>query len=111
MEVDILCYLGSIVTNSGRSEKDIKTRIGKANAVFGRLNNVWKNKRLCIRTKIRLYEALVLWTLRYGAETWSMTFMSMTLHITNGIARYWVSVKWKIKSEMKRSDGELAWKH
>jgi len=45
--------------------------------VFGRLEYIWKKKRLGIKTKIQLYEALVLSTLRYGAETWNMTVVNM----------------------------------
>ena len=69
--------LGSAVLNTGGSEKDIQTRIGKANAVFGRLENVWHNKRLGIGVEIWLYESLVLFTLRYDAETWSVTVANM----------------------------------
>ena len=69
--------MGSVVLNTGGSDKDIKTRIKKANAVLGRLEIAWINKRLGIRLKIRLYESLVLFTLRYDAETWSMTVANM----------------------------------
>ena len=51
--------------------------MGKANATFGRLNNIWRNKGLSIVTKTRLYRALVLTTLLYGAETWPMTKANM----------------------------------
>jgi len=63
--------LRSVVTDTGGSDKDIITRVGKANSnsVYGRLENIWKNKRLGIETKIRLYEALVLSALQYRAET------------------------------------------
>ena len=60
--------LGKCCNRHDGSEKDILTRAGKANSVFGWLENIWKNKRLGIKTKMRLYEALVLSTLRYRAE-------------------------------------------
>ena len=47
--------------------------MGKANGVFGRLTNIWRDNGLSLHTQIRLYEALVLSTLLYGAETWSMS--------------------------------------
>ena len=37
---------------------------------------IWKNKRLNLQVKIRLYESLVLSTLQYGAETWPMTVVN-----------------------------------
>jgi len=54
-------------------DQEIKIRLGKANVTFGRLSNVWRNKRLKLKVKIRLYESLVLATLKYGSETWSIT--------------------------------------
>jgi len=70
--VDAFCYLGSIITNESNIEKTINgARIGKASGVFGKLSSTWKHKQIGIKKKTRLYEALVLSTLRYGAETWS----------------------------------------
>jgi len=71
--VEEFCYLGSVVSRDSSGEKKIKIRPGMANATFGRLSNVWKSKSLKLKVKIRLYESLVLATLRYGSETWSMT--------------------------------------
>ena len=75
--VEEFCYLGSMISRKGDSERDIKTRIGKANAIFGRLNNIWKSKTLNTKIKIRLYESLVMSTLLYAAETWPMTVADM----------------------------------
>jgi len=43
-DTDNFCYLGSIMLNTGRSKKDIQVRIGKVSAVFGKLENIWKNE-------------------------------------------------------------------
>ena len=59
-------------SNSGW-DKEIKTRIGKANTVFGRLEEIWKSNSCSVDTKVRLYESIVLSTLLYGAETWPIT--------------------------------------
>ena len=58
----------AVYKKEGKMEKVKKfcyliTRIGKANSVFGRLEYIWKKKRLGIKTKIQLYKALVLSTL------------------------------------------------
>jgi hypothetical protein len=76
-EVEHFCYLGSMISSNGSCDKEIGSRLGKANATFGRLNNIWKNKGLSLTTKTRLYRALVLTALLYGAETWSMTKVNM----------------------------------
>ena len=33
-------YMGSLVTSDGKSDRDIKQRIGKAKTVFGKMTNV-----------------------------------------------------------------------
>jgi hypothetical protein len=76
-EVNEFCYLGSVIARDGSCDKDIRTQLGKANSCFGRLLNIWRNKGLSIKIKIRLYEALVMSTLLYGAETWPMTVANM----------------------------------
>jgi len=63
--VDVVgeCYLGSYISENGNCEKDMKVRIGKSSAIFGK-----RNKHINLQTKLRLYEALILLTLLYGAE-------------------------------------------
>jgi hypothetical protein len=72
-EVNEFCYLGSVIAEDGSCDKDIRIRLSKANSTLGTLLNIWKNKRLTTKKKIRLYEALVMSTLLYGAVTWPMT--------------------------------------
>ena len=72
-EVEEFCYLGNVISREGSCDKDIRTRLGKANTTFGILSNLWKNKKLNLQVKGRLYESLVLSILQYGSETWSMT--------------------------------------
>ena len=71
--VDEFCYLGSYISQNGNFEKDVKVRIGKASAIFGKMKKVWRNKHINLLTRLRLYEALILSTLLYGAEVWPFT--------------------------------------
>ena len=66
--VDDFCYLGSTLTADNSCDKEIRIRIGKANAAFGRLENIWKSNGCSVKIMIRLYEAVVLSTLLYGAD-------------------------------------------
>jgi len=50
--VDEFCYLGSVVTNTGSCDKEIRTRIGKANSAFKRLDCIWRQKSLGLPVKI-----------------------------------------------------------
>ena len=46
------CYLGSVMSDNSSCDKNIKTRLRKANSVFGRLNTIWKSKSLNCNVKI-----------------------------------------------------------
>jgi len=43
--VDEFCYLGSYISQYNSSENDVKVRIGKASAIFGKIK-VWRNKHI-----------------------------------------------------------------
>ena len=71
--VDRFCYLGSTITSNLSLDEEINIRIGKAATNFGKLTKrAWTNRRLKIKTKIKIYEACILSTLLYGAETWTV---------------------------------------
>ena len=70
--VQKFCYLGSTVSSTLSLDDEINSRIGKAASTFGKLSErAWNNKYLKAATKIKIYEACVLSTLLYGAETWT----------------------------------------
>jgi len=37
---ELFCYLGSVISDNSNCDKDIKTRLGKDNSVFGRFNDI-----------------------------------------------------------------------
>ena len=57
-KVDYYCYLGSYISSNGSCEKDVKVRIGKAAAVFGKMRKIWRNSNISLKVKTRLYEAI-----------------------------------------------------
>ena len=65
-------YLGSKISNTGISNDEIKVRIGKAGTAFGKLKSIFNTKHISTKTKINLYNALVLSILLYGSETWTI---------------------------------------
>ena len=71
--VPLFKYLGSIVTPSARIDDDVLEKINRASSAFGRLRTrVFQNKHLKLSTKIKVYEAICLTTLLYGAEAWTV---------------------------------------
>ena len=49
-------YLGSVNCSEDGSKADIKSRINKARVAFNNLQNIWKSKRLALKTRIKLYK-------------------------------------------------------
>ena len=64
-------YLGAVIHDSGRSHKDVSTRVSSASRAFGALRHaVFNDHNLSLRTKRLVFEACVLSLLLYCAETW-----------------------------------------
>ncbi|XP_045101450.1 uncharacterized protein LOC123498409 [Portunus trituberculatus] len=72
-EVDQFSYLGSILSSVPTCKKDVENRIRAAHSAFGRLNcRVFNNHALTMATKIMVFRAVVLSTLLYACETWTL---------------------------------------
>lgn len=70
---DNFTYLGSILSRAVNIDAEVNNRIAKASAAFGRLReNVWERRGLSLTTKLKVYCAVVLTTLLYASETWTV---------------------------------------
>ena len=69
-EVHSFSYLGSLVTDDGKSSKEIHRRIALAGDEF---SNLWRKKNLSKFVKMRLFNASVIPTLLYATETLNMS--------------------------------------
>ena len=66
-------YLGSTLSRSANIDAEVTNRIAKASSAFGRLKkSVWERRGISHRTKVKVYRAVVLATLLYGCETWTI---------------------------------------
>ncbi len=66
-------YLGSAITDDTKLDAEIQTRMSKAAAAFGRLRTrLWDNNNVRAKVKCRVYVAVVISTLLYGAESWTI---------------------------------------
>ena len=71
--VDKFPYLGSLLSQKVNVDAEIQHRIQAASAAFGKLwNRVFKDHDIRNTTKIGVYRAVVLPTLLYGSETWTV---------------------------------------
>ena len=70
--VDTFKYLGSCINSAANLDDKVLCLISRASQAFGRLHTrVWHERGTSIKTKLRVYRAVVLPSLLYGCETWT----------------------------------------
>ena len=71
--VEKFTYLGSTIASNLSLDPELTSRIGKATTSMARLTKrVWENNMLTINTKMQVYQAVVLSTLLYDSEAWTL---------------------------------------
>ena len=66
-------YLGSGVVSGSSSTPEVHRRICLVSSIVGQLDRVWRNRRLSLNMKLRLYTSLVQSVLLHGSEIWTLT--------------------------------------
>ena len=69
-EVEKFVYLGCEVRMDGDIRNEVGIMIGKAGAAFRKMEKVWTEKGMSLRTKLKLLNNIVLSVLLYGCESW-----------------------------------------
>ena len=72
-QVSSFKYLGSMLDESGKLDRELSTRKGRALARFKQFERLWGAKHLSLATKVRCYRAYVLPILLFGSETWALS--------------------------------------
>ena len=71
--VDKFTYLGSTLSRAVHIDDEVTARTAKASVAFGRLpTNVWERNGIRLDIKLKVYKAVVLPTLLYACETWTV---------------------------------------
>ena len=66
-------YLVYALSRAVHIDNEVAARIAKASVAFGRLcANVWERNGIKLDTKLKVYKAVVLPTLLYACETWTV---------------------------------------
>ena len=77
-------YLGSIISDNARLDKEIRNWMGKASTSSGKLQDrLWKNNHVSLRAKGKVYRAIVLPSLLYGVKKLHSFMMRHLRGITN----------------------------
>nr|VZI05049.1 unnamed protein product [Spirometra erinaceieuropaei] len=103
--VDNFTYLGSTPSRSKEMDDEVAHRISKFSQAFGRLQStVWNRNGLQRSTKLKMYKAVILPTLLYGAETWTVyTKQARRLnHLHLGCPHRILKLRWQDRKCMSR---------
>ena len=93
-------YLGSTLSQKANIDDEVNSRISKASAAFGRLHDsVWNRRGISTQTKLKVYRAVVLPTLLYACETWTVYQRHARLlnHFHTKSLRKILNIKWQEK--------------
>ena len=66
-------YLGSLITEDSRSEKEIRRRITLTKAAFYKLGNILRNISITMKTRSRVLHCYINPILMYGCKTWTLS--------------------------------------
>jgi hypothetical protein len=62
-------YLGSLFKMDLRDDREIATRINKANQLLRLMTNIWQHKNITLKSKVLFYKAFCLKTILWGCES------------------------------------------
>ena len=66
-------YLGSTISDDGRSDSDINTRIAIAKTAFNKVKSLMINRSISINLRKRFLKTYVWSTMLYGCEAWNIS--------------------------------------
>ena len=91
-QVTSYMYLGSLITEDGRSEKEIKRIIMIARSTFTNMRTLPSFRGINLKTRLRAIKCYICPTLFYEAETWTLKNLScpdLTHFWCGFIAEFW----------------------
>ena len=96
--VDKFTYLGSTLSRVVHIDDEVNARIAKASAAFGRLRgSFWDRSGIRLDTKLKVYKAVVLPTLLYACEAWTVYQRQAKRlnHFHTSCLRKLLKIKWQ----------------
>lgn len=96
--VDNFTYLGSTLSSHANVDAEVNHRIQQAAAAFGKVQSrVCQDRDIRLDTKIKVYKAIVVTTLLYGSETWTIYYRHIAAleKFQQRYLRKMVIIKWQ----------------
>ena len=72
-EVDKFKYFRVMISTDGGRGEEVAHRVLEGRKVWGTMAKLWKENMISREVKRELYERVVIPTLVYGSETWSLS--------------------------------------
>ena len=97
-DVEQFTYLGSVVSRDGGTDRDIKSRLGKAIAAYKTLRPIWTSQVISVKTKLRIFstnEKSILYACETSRITKALTHKVHT--VINIYLRAILHIKWQDK--------------
>ena len=110
-EVDKFVYLGCEVRKDGNIRNEVGIRIGKACAAFKNMEKVWNENGMLLRTKLKLFNSIVLSVLLYGCQSWKglKEIEERVRRFKSGCLRKIMKIRWfemVSEEELRRRTGQ-----
>lgn len=110
-EVEKFVYLGCEMRNDGDIRNEVGIRIGKAGAAFRNMVKVWNENGMSLRTKLKLFNSIVLSVLLYGSESWKglREIEERVRRFESGCLRKIMKIRWfdmVSEQELRRRTGQ-----
>ena len=96
--VDKFTYLRGTLSRVVHTDDEVKARIAKASEAFGRLRgSIWDRSGIRLDTKLKVYRSVVLPTLSYACETWTVyqRHAKRLNHFHTSCLRKLLKIKWQ----------------
>ena len=96
--VDKFTYLGSTLSGVVHIDDEVNARMANASAAFGRLHgSIWDRSEIRLDTKLKVYRSVVLPTLLYAYETWTVyqRHAKRLNHFHTSCLRKLLKIKWQ----------------
>ena len=72
-QVEVMKYLGVMISSDGSMDSEVEQRVGMASNMIGAIGRtVLGRKELTKGTKVRVVNVMVIPTLKYGCEAWTL---------------------------------------
>ena len=73
-QVQSFTYLGQLITDDGKSEGEIRSRISLAKNAFSKRYKLLTNKNISLKTRLRRLTKCYVWSLlTYACDTWTLS--------------------------------------